>query len=89
MVKSIFLCQSSLHWLHCVRGLFVSLITLSLSALPRCSEFKDSTIRQNQLLGLSRIECLSARSRRHIRLLEEGAASECIECELSKKIINK
>ena len=68
---------------------FVSLITLSLSALPRCSEFKDSTIRQNQLLGLSHMKRLSARSRRHIRLLEEGAAPECIECELSNKIINK
>src|SRR3954469_13765335 len=66
-------------------GLFVSLITLSLSTLLRHSEFKDSTIRQNQLLGLSRSRCSSAWSRWHIMLLEEGAAPECFECELKKK----
>src|SRR3954465_6763909 len=60
--------------LHCMLGLLVSLITLSLSTLPRHSEFKDSTIRQNQLLGLSRSRCSSAWSRWHIWLLEEGAA---------------
>src|SRR3954470_12601211 len=67
-------------------GLFVSLITLSLSTLPRHSEFKDSTIRQNQLLGLSGSRCSSAWSRWHIRLLEEGVAPECIECELKRKL---
>src|SRR3954469_9138974 len=66
-------------------GLFVSLITLSLSTLLRHSEFKDSTIRQNQLLGLSRSRCSSAWSRWHIMLLEEGAAPECFECELKKR----
>src|SRR3954470_14452663 len=66
--------------LHCMLVLFVSLITLSLSTLPRHSEFKDSMIRQNQLLGLSRSRCSSAWSRWHIRLLEEDAAPECIEC---------
>src|SRR3954471_3767897 len=71
--------------LHCMLGLFVSLITLSLSTLPRHSEFKDSTVMRNQLLGLSRSRCSSAWSQWHIRLLEEGAAPECFECELKKK----
>src|SRR4051812_1141545 len=71
--------------LHRMLGLFVSLITLSLSTLPRHSEFKDSTVRQNQLLGQSRSRCSSAWSRWHIRLLEEVAAPECFECELKKK----
>src|SRR3954464_5577913 len=71
--------------LSCLLGLFISLITLSLSTLPRCSEFKDSTVRQNQLLGLSRSRCSSAWSRWHIRLLEEGATPECFECELKRK----
>src|SRR3954462_7610666 len=66
-------------------GLFVSLITLSLSTLPRHSEFKDSTIRQNQLLGLSRSRCSSAWSRWHIMLLEEGVTPKCFECEIKLK----
>src|SRR4051812_23969670 len=70
--------------LHCMLGLFVSLITLSLGTLPRHSEFKNSTIGQNQLLGLSRSRCSSAWSRWHIRLLEEGATPECFECEFKK-----
>src|SRR3954467_3815514 len=75
--------------LHCMLGLFVNLITLSLSTLPRHSEFKDSTIRQNQLLRLSRSRCSSAWSRWHIRLLEEGTTPECFECELKKEISSK
>ena len=58
------------------------------STLPKYSEFKDSTIRQNQLLGLSHTKHLSVWSRRHIRLLEESVSPECIESELSKKRIN-